>query len=54
MDAIKKGSIRGVAGFVSCTTLLNYGQNIHSNAVARELIKRDILVLSMGCGKSAQ
>jgi carbon-monoxide dehydrogenase catalytic subunit len=53
LDAIKKGSIRGLAGFVSCTTLRDSGQDVHSIAVARELIKRDILVLSMGCGNGA-
>ena len=53
LDAIKKGTIRGVAGFVSCTSLKGSGQDVHSVAVAKELIKRDILVLSMGCGSAA-
>ena len=53
LDAIKKGAISGVAGFVSCTTLRDHGQDVHSIAVAKELIKRDILVLSMGCGNGA-
>jgi len=53
LDAIKEGTIQGVAGFVSCTTLRDYGQDVHSMAVAKELIKRDILVLSMGCGNAA-
>jgi len=53
LDAIKKGSIRGVAGFVSCTTLRDTGQDVHSVRMAKELIKRDILVLSMGCGNGA-
>ena len=53
LDAIKKGTIQGVAGFVSCTTLRDYGQDVHSMAVAKELIKRDVLVLSMGCGNAA-
>jgi carbon-monoxide dehydrogenase catalytic subunit len=53
LDEVKKGSIRGIAGFVSCTTLRNSGQDVHSIAVAKELIKRDILVLSMGCGNGA-
>jgi carbon-monoxide dehydrogenase catalytic subunit len=53
LDVIKKGSIRGVAGFVSCTTLRDHGQDVHSIAVAKELIKRDILVFSMGCGNGA-
>ncbi|RJP32775.1 MAG: anaerobic carbon-monoxide dehydrogenase catalytic subunit [Actinobacteria bacterium] len=50
LDAIKSGAIRGIAGLVSCTTLRDSGQDAHSVAVARELIARDILILSMGCG----
>jgi carbon-monoxide dehydrogenase catalytic subunit len=53
LDALKDGAIRGVAGLVSCTTLRDSGQDVHSVAVAKELIKRDILVLSMGCGNGA-
>jgi carbon-monoxide dehydrogenase catalytic subunit len=52
LDAIKDGTIRGVAGLVSCTTLRNTGQDVHSVNVAKELIKRDILVLSLGCGNA--
>ena len=50
LNAIKDGTIRGVAGLVSCTTLRDTGQDVHTVRVAKELIKRDILVLSMGCG----
>jgi len=53
LDAIKDGTIKGVAGFVSCTTLRDHGQDVHSVQMAKELIKRDILVLSMGCGNAA-
>ncbi|MFO7711912.1 MAG: carbon monoxide dehydrogenase, partial [Dehalococcoidia bacterium] len=53
LGAIKDGTLRGVAGLVSCTTLRDTGQDVHSVRVARELIKRDILVLSMGCGNGA-
>jgi carbon-monoxide dehydrogenase catalytic subunit len=53
LEAIKDGTIKGVAGFVSCTTLRDHGQDVHSNHMAKELIKRDILVLSMGCGNAA-
>lgn len=53
LNAIKEGAIRGVAGFVSCTTLRDTGQDVHSVRMAKELIKRDILVLSMGCGNAA-
>jgi carbon-monoxide dehydrogenase catalytic subunit len=50
LHALKDGTIRGVAGLVSCSTLRDSGQDVHSVRVVKELIKRDILVLSMGCG----
>jgi carbon-monoxide dehydrogenase catalytic subunit len=53
LDALKSGTIRGVAGLVSCTSLRDAGQDIHSVEVARQLIKRDVLILSMGCGNPA-
>jgi carbon-monoxide dehydrogenase catalytic subunit len=53
LDAIRKGTIRGVVGMVSCTTLRDAGQDVHSVAVVKKLIERDILVLSMGCGNAA-
>lgn len=53
LDAIKDGRIRGVAGLVSCTSLRGSGQDVHSVAVAKEIIKRNILILSMGCGNAA-
>ena len=53
LDAIKDGTLRGVAGLVSCTTLRDSGQDSHSIAIAKELIRRDVLVLSMGCGNAA-
>lgn len=53
LDAIRSGTLRGVVGLVSCTTLRDHGQDVHSVALAKELIKRDLLVLSMGCGNAA-
>ncbi|MBD3215741.1 MAG: anaerobic carbon-monoxide dehydrogenase catalytic subunit [Candidatus Lokiarchaeota archaeon] len=53
LDVIKEGSIRGVVGLVSCTSLRDYGQDVHTVDIAKELIKNDILVLSMGCGNAA-
>lgn len=53
LNAIQSGVIRGVAGLVSCTTLRDTGQDVHSVRIAKELIKRDVLVLSMGCGNGA-
>lgn len=50
LNAIKEGTLRGVVGLVSCTSLRDNGQDVHTVDVARELIQRDILVLSMGCG----
>lgn len=53
LDVIKNGTLRGVAGLVSCTTLRDSGQDSHTVAIARELIKNDVLVLAMGCGNAA-
>ncbi len=53
IDAIKDGTIRGVAGLISCTSLRDNGQDVHTVSITKELIKRDILVLSMGCGNGA-
>jgi carbon-monoxide dehydrogenase catalytic subunit len=53
LEAIKGGSIRGIIGLISCTTLRDTGQDVHSVRMAKELIKRDLLILSMGCGNGA-
>ncbi|MHA1377385.1 MAG: anaerobic carbon-monoxide dehydrogenase catalytic subunit [Candidatus Helarchaeota archaeon] len=53
LDAIKAGTLRGIIGMVSCTTLRDKGQDVHTIDVVKELIKRDLLVLSMGCGNAA-
>jgi carbon-monoxide dehydrogenase catalytic subunit len=53
LNVIKDGTIRGIAGLISCTTLRDYGQDVHTIQIAKELIKRDIIVLSMGCGNGA-
>jgi carbon-monoxide dehydrogenase catalytic subunit len=53
LDVIKQGSIRGVAALVSCTSLKNGPHDALNVQVARELIRRDILVLSAGCGNAA-
>ncbi|MDD3043393.1 MAG: carbon monoxide dehydrogenase, partial [Methanosarcinaceae archaeon] len=53
IDAITSGAIKGVVGMVSCTSLRDSGQDTHSVRVVKELIKRDILVLSLGCGNGA-
>jgi carbon-monoxide dehydrogenase catalytic subunit len=53
LKAIKDGAIRGVIGLISCATLRDTGQDVHSVRMAKELIKRDLLILSMGCGNGA-
>jgi carbon-monoxide dehydrogenase catalytic subunit len=53
LDAIKNGTLKGVAGLVSCTTLRDSGQDSNTIAIAKELIKNDVLVLAMGCGNAA-
>jgi carbon-monoxide dehydrogenase catalytic subunit len=53
LDVIKNGTLRGVAGLVSCTTLRDSGQDRMTVAVAKELIANDVLVLAMGCGNAA-
>ncbi|MEM1672237.1 MAG: anaerobic carbon-monoxide dehydrogenase catalytic subunit [Archaeoglobaceae archaeon] len=53
LNAIKDGKIKGVVALVSCTTLKNGPHDANTIAIAKELIKRDILVLSMGCGNAA-
>ncbi len=53
LDVIKKGTLKGVVALVSCTTLRDGGQDVNSLKIARELIKRDILVISAGCGNAA-
>jgi carbon-monoxide dehydrogenase catalytic subunit len=53
LDVIKNGTLRGVCGLVSCTTLRDSDQDSHTVAIAKELIKNDVLVLAMGCGNAA-
>jgi len=52
LDVIKNGTLKGVAGLVSCTTLRDSGQDSYTVAIAKELIKHDVLVLAMGCGNA--
>jgi carbon-monoxide dehydrogenase catalytic subunit len=53
LDVLKNGRLKGIVGLVSCTTLGNGPQDSSTMAMAKKLIKRDILVLSMGCGNGA-
>jgi carbon-monoxide dehydrogenase catalytic subunit len=52
LDAIKSGAVRGAVGIVGCNNPKikhDYGHTV----LARELIKRDILVLDTGCASVA-
>ncbi len=51
-DNIINGRIRGVAGIVGCTNP-KVPQDFTHTALARELIKRDVLVLTTGCATIA-
>jgi carbon-monoxide dehydrogenase catalytic subunit len=53
LDVLAQGAVQGVVALVSCTTLGNGPQDSLTAAVARELIRRDLLVLSAGCGNGA-
>ncbi len=52
LDVIKNGTLKGVCGLVSCTTLRDGPQDSMTVAMAKELIKNDVLVLAMGCGNA--
>jgi len=49
IDLIAKGYIKGVAGIVGCSNLVSGGHDVFTVKLTKELIKRDILVLSAGC-----
>ncbi len=49
VDLIKSGTIKGVAGVLGCSNLSAVGHDITTVELTRELIKRDILVLTAGC-----
>ncbi|MCG8538527.1 MAG: anaerobic carbon-monoxide dehydrogenase catalytic subunit [Clostridia bacterium] len=49
IDLIAKGKIKGVAGVVGCSNLTAMGHDVFTVELTKELIKRDIIVLSAGC-----
>ena len=49
IDAIASGAVKGVAAVVGCSNLRAKGHDVLTVEMTRELIKRDILVLSAGC-----
>lgn len=52
LDAIKNGSIKGIAAVVGCSTCKTGFDQFTIN-LSKELIKRDILVVNSGCASSA-
>ncbi|GBF35038.1 carbon monoxide dehydrogenase CooS subunit [Desulfocucumis palustris] len=53
IDLIAAGSIKGIAAVVGCSNLTAGGHDIFTVGMTRELIKRDIIVLSAGCTSGA-
>lgn len=49
IDLIVSGKIKGVAGVVGCSNLTAGGHDVLTVELTKELIKRDIIVLSAGC-----
>ncbi len=53
VDVIAAGKIKGVVALVNCSTLRNGPQDWNTVNLVKELIKKDILVVSGGCGNHA-
>ncbi|MDD4753441.1 MAG: anaerobic carbon-monoxide dehydrogenase catalytic subunit [Desulfitobacteriaceae bacterium] len=53
VDVISAGKIKGVVALANCSTLRNGPQDWNTVNLVKELIKRDILVVSAGCGNHA-
>lgn len=53
VDVIVAGKIKGVVALVNCASLRNGPQDWNTVTITKELIKRDILVVSGGCGNHA-
>ncbi len=49
IDAIVSGKIKGIAAIVGCSNLRAKGHDLFTVEMAKELIKKDILVVSAGC-----
>lgn len=49
IDLIVSGSIKGIAGVLGCSNLTAKGHDVFTVELTRELIKKDIIVLSAGC-----
>lgn len=53
VDVIVAGKIKGVVALANCSTLRNGPQDWNTVNLTKELIKKDILVVSGGCGNHA-
>jgi len=53
VEVIKAGMIKGVVALASCSTLRNGPQDWNTVNLTKELIKKDLLVVSCGCGNHA-
>ncbi len=53
VDVIAAGKVKGVVALANCSTLRNGPQDWNTINLTKELIKRDILVVSAGCGNHA-
>jgi carbon-monoxide dehydrogenase catalytic subunit len=49
IDMIAGGRIKGIAGLVGCSSLVSGGHDVLTVELAKELIARDIIVLTAGC-----
>ena len=49
IDLIVSGDIKGVAGVVGCSSLVSGGHDVLTVALVKELIAKDIIVLTAGC-----
>lgn len=53
VDVIAAGKIKGIVAIANCSTLRNGPQDWNTVNLAKELIKKDILVVAGGCGNHA-
>ncbi|MDR2499465.1 MAG: anaerobic carbon-monoxide dehydrogenase catalytic subunit [Treponema sp.] len=49
IDLIVSGDIKGVAGVVGCSSLVSGGHDVLTVGLVRELIAKDIIILTAGC-----
>ncbi|WP_050607496.1 anaerobic carbon-monoxide dehydrogenase catalytic subunit [Clostridium niameyense] len=53
VDVIANGKIKGIVALANCSTLRNGPQDWNTINLVKELIRKDILVVSGGCGNHA-